>query len=160
MKETRDPSRESPATYISDLTSELEVPRDGILSRILRKDSQVNVTLFGFAAGEELSEHTAGSPAIVQILQGEADLTIAGEERAGGPGTWIYMPAGTSHSLVAKTPVIMLLLLLKAPARAVAVERTGQQEREMGTTDPGAQIAGRSLGPRDRVVGGAHADDR
>jgi quercetin dioxygenase-like cupin family protein len=102
-------------TYLNDLITELAIPKDGILSRILLKNSQVNVTLFGFDAGQDLSEHTAASPAIIQILQGEAGLTIAGEERAGGPGTWIYLPARTPHSLVARTPVIMLLILLKSP---------------------------------------------
>jgi quercetin dioxygenase-like cupin family protein len=103
-------------TYIADLAKEVEVPKDGILSRILYKDAQVNVTLFGFDTGQELSEHTAGSPAIIQILQGEARLVIAGEEREGRAGTWIHMPARTPHSLAAKTPVVMLLLLLKSPA--------------------------------------------
>jgi quercetin dioxygenase-like cupin family protein len=103
-------------TYINDLSKELEIPKDGILSRILLKNSQVNVTLFGFDAGQDLSEHTAASPAIIQILQGTAALTIRGEERVGGPGTWIYMPARTPHSLLAQTPVVMLLLLLKTPA--------------------------------------------
>jgi len=105
-------------TYIGDLVQQVEIPQDGILSRILCKNDHVNVTLFGFDSGQELSEHTAGSPAIIQILQGEAHLTIAGDAREGGPGTWIYMPARTPHSLLAKTPVIMLLLLLKAPARS------------------------------------------
>jgi quercetin dioxygenase-like cupin family protein len=108
---------DSSYTFISDLSREIDIPRDGILSRILRKDGQVNVTLFAFDAGQELSEHTAASPAIVQILQGEADLTIAGEARVGSPGTWIYMPARMPHSLIARTPVIMLLLLLQAPAK-------------------------------------------
>ena len=103
-------------TYISDLAKEVDIPKDGILSRILLKDSQVNVTIFGFDAGQELSEHTAGSPAIVQILKGEATLTIAGEERSAGPGAWLHMPARMPHSLVAKTPVVMLLLLLKSQA--------------------------------------------
>ncbi len=102
-------------TYISDLARQVEIPQDGILSRILYKDAQVNVTLFSFDAGQELSEHTAGSPAIIQILQGEAHLTIAGEEQEGGPGTWIRLPARMPHSLLAKTPVVMLLLLLKTP---------------------------------------------
>ncbi len=106
---------DSSYTYIGDLLKELAVPPDGILSRILLKDSQVNVTLFGFDAGQELSEHTAGTSAIVQILQGEAQMTIAGEERLAGPGTWIYMPARMPHSLLARTPVVMLLVLLKAP---------------------------------------------
>jgi quercetin dioxygenase-like cupin family protein len=101
-------------TYISDLDKEVEIPKDGILSRILLKDSQVNVTVFGFDAGQELSEHTAGSAAVIQIVKGEAVLTIAGEEMSAGPGAWLHMPARTPHSLVAKTPVVMLLLLLKS----------------------------------------------
>lgn len=105
-------------TYISDLAKEVEIPKDGILSRILLKDSQVNVTIFGFDTGQELSEHTAGTPAIVQILKGEATLTIAGEEMSAGPGTWLHMPARTPHSLVARTPVVMLLLLLKSQAKS------------------------------------------
>jgi quercetin dioxygenase-like cupin family protein len=103
-------------TYIDDLAAQIEVPKDGILSRILYKDEQVNVTLFGFDTGQELSEHTAGSPAIIHILQGEARLTIAGAEHESGPGAWIHLPARTPHSLVAKTPVVMLLLLLKSQA--------------------------------------------
>jgi quercetin dioxygenase-like cupin family protein len=102
-------------TYIGDLLQELVVPADGILSRNLLKESHANVTIFGFDAGQELSEHTAGTPAIVQILQGEAQMTIAGEERVAGPGTWIYMPARMPHSLLARTPVVMLLVLLKSP---------------------------------------------
>ena len=103
-------------TYIADLAEQVTVPQDGILSRILYKDAQVNVTLFGFDAGQELSEHTAASPAIIQILQGEARLVIGGEEREGRAGTWIHMPARTPHSLTAKTPVVMLLLLVKSAA--------------------------------------------
>ncbi len=82
-------------TYIRDLLGEVAVPPDGILSRILDKDAQVNITLFGFDTGQELSEHTASAPAIIQILRGEAALTIASEEREGGAGTWIQVPART-----------------------------------------------------------------
>jgi quercetin dioxygenase-like cupin family protein len=106
---------EKPYTYIGDLRKALEVPQDGILSRILLKDSHVNVTIFGFDAGQELSEHTAASPAIVQILEGEAEMIIGGDRQVAGPGTWIYMPARMPHSLRARTPVVMLLLLLKSP---------------------------------------------
>ncbi len=104
-------------SYINDLLKELEIPKDGILSRILLKNSAVNVTLFGFDTGQDLSEHTAASPAIIQILKGEAALTIAGDTHESGPGTWIYLPARTPHSLVAKTPVVMLLILVKSPAK-------------------------------------------
>ena len=101
-------------TFIGDLAEELEIPRDGILSRILLKNDNVNVTIFGFDTGQELSEHTAATPAIVQILRGEAALTIGGEQRPGGPGTWFYMPARMPHSIAAKTPVVMLLVLVKS----------------------------------------------
>src|SRR6476469_8802379 len=104
----------TPYTYIADLGGEIQIPRDGILSRILYKDAQVNVTLFGFDTGQELSEHTAASPAIIQILQGQAQLTLAGEARESGPGTWMHLPARMPHSLLARTPVVMLLLLLKS----------------------------------------------
>ena len=103
-------------TFIADLARELEIPKDGILSRILLKNEHVNVTIFGFDAGQELSEHTAATPAIVQIMRGEADLTIGSDKQDGGPGTWIYMPARMPHSIAAKTPVVMLLVLVKSPS--------------------------------------------
>jgi quercetin dioxygenase-like cupin family protein len=105
-------------TYIGDLLGEVEIPKDGILSRILLKNSRVNVTLFGFDEGQELSEHTAAMPAIIQIIKGEAQLVIGGEEHEAGSGSWTYMPARTPHSLAARTPVIMLLTLIKGPTES------------------------------------------
>jgi quercetin dioxygenase-like cupin family protein len=102
-------------TFYSDLVEELQIPKDGILSRILLKNEHVNVTIFGFDTGQELTEHTASTPAIVQIVRGEAALTIGGDKREGGPGTWFYMPARMPHSISAKTPTIMLLVLVKSP---------------------------------------------
>ncbi len=101
-------------TFIGDLIEEVQIPKDGILSRILLKNEHVNVTVFGFDAGQDLSEHTAATPAIVQIIKGEAALTIGGEQKEGGPGTWFYMPARMPHSIAAKTPVVMLLTLVKS----------------------------------------------
>src|SRR5215207_7604354 len=101
-------------TFIGDLAGELQIPKDGILSRILLKNDHVNVTLFGFDAGQDLTEHTASTPAIVQILRGEAALTIGSDKREGGPSTWFSMPARLPHSISAKTPVVMLLVLVKS----------------------------------------------
>ena len=64
-------------------------------------------------AGQELSEHTASLPAVMHFLSGEADVTLGAEKMAAAAGTWIHMPAGMPHSISAKTPVVMLLLLLK-----------------------------------------------
>lgn len=101
-------------TYLANLTEQLpEIPADSIVSRTLYSDEQVKVVLFGFAAGQELSEHTASTPAIIHVLQGEATLTLGGDTRVAGPGTWVHMPARLPHAVVARTPVMMLLLLLR-----------------------------------------------
>jgi len=99
--------------FVIDLSAKpAEIPADSILSRTFYTDEQVKAILFTFAAGQELSEHTAAMPAIIHILQGEASLTLGGDTRAAGPGTWAHMPARLPHSLLAQTPVVMLLLLL------------------------------------------------
>lgn len=104
----------SPAyTQFKDLAKEIQAPEKGILSRTMFNDDRLKVTLFSFAQGEELSEHTASMPAIMHFLQGEAAVTLGDDAMNAGPGTWIHMPKGMRHSIQAKTPVMMLLLLLK-----------------------------------------------
>ena len=91
-----------------------QVPPDGILSRTILTDDRVKAVWFGFAPGQELSEHTASVPAIIHILEGEARLTLGGEESLVRAGTWVHMPPGLPHSVRAVTQVTMLLLLLQA----------------------------------------------
>ena len=102
-----------PFTCFGDLATEVTPPDDGTLSRTLHNDDDTKVVLFGFAAGEELSEHTASMPAILQIIKGDASMTIGNEVVSGQPGTWIHMAAKTPHSVKAESPVVMLLTLLK-----------------------------------------------
>lgn len=92
-----------------------DIPADSIVSRTVHNSDELKVTLFGFAAGQELSEHTAASPAVLHFLAGEAHLTLGQDEMAAGPGAWVYMPAQLPHSIVAQTAVTMLLYLLKTP---------------------------------------------
>lgn len=100
--------------HIDDLIRQLpDIPPDSILSRSIYAGDDVKVTLFGFAAGQELSEHTAAVPAIIHFLQGEADLTLGSDHMQAHPGTWAHMPAHLPHSIVAKTPVVMLLLMIQ-----------------------------------------------
>ena len=105
---------DSPYTFLHNLAAEVEPPRDGTLSRTLLNNDQVKVVLFGFAAGQELSEHTASMPAILQFMTGEASLKLGNDRQEAGPGTFVYMPPGLPHAVAAKTPVVMLLLLLKS----------------------------------------------
>ena len=100
-------------TYLHDLAQEAAPPADGILSRTIFQDDQVKGVLFGFAAGQELSEHTASKPAMLSFVQGEATVGLGDDKHEARPGTWVHMPAGLKHSIQAKTPVVMLLVLLK-----------------------------------------------
>jgi quercetin dioxygenase-like cupin family protein len=101
-------------THIPNLSDLLpDILADSILSRTFYTDDQVKVLLFGFAAGQELSEHTASQPAILHFLQGEAHLTLGDDSMEAQAGTWAHMPPQLPHSVLAKTPVVMLLLLIK-----------------------------------------------
>jgi quercetin dioxygenase-like cupin family protein len=100
-------------THFSDLAKETQPPEKGILSRTLFNDDHLKAVLFGFAKDEELSEHTASMPAILHFLQGQATLTLGDDKVEASPGTWIHMAKGLRHSIQTKTPVVMLLLLVK-----------------------------------------------
>ena len=100
-------------THFSDLAKEVQPPDKGILSRTLYNDDRLKVVLFGFAQGEELSEHTASMPAALHFIHGEATLTLGDDTLEARPGTWVHMAKGLRHSIQAQTPVVMLLLLLK-----------------------------------------------
>ena len=85
---------------------------DSIISRTIYKDHQMKVVLFGFDVGQSLSEHTSSQAAVIQILQGEATLTLDGETHEVASGAWIHMPPRYKHSVYAKTSLVMLLLML------------------------------------------------
>lgn len=100
-------------THILDLTREAEPPADGILSRSVFQDDQVKVVIFGFGQGQELSEHTAAKPAMLFFVKGEARVGLGDDFQDAQAGTWVHMPANLKHSIMAKTPVVMLLVLIK-----------------------------------------------
>jgi quercetin dioxygenase-like cupin family protein len=99
--------------YIENLVAEVNVPSDGILSRTLHNDDRLRVVLFGFAPGQELTEHTSKMPAVLQLLEGDAHLKLGTDEFDAGAGAWAYMPPELPHSVLAKSRVVMLLLMLK-----------------------------------------------
>ena len=106
-----------PYAFIANLQEQTPpIPADSIVSRTLHSDDDVKVILFGFAAGQELSEHTAAMPAMLYFVQGEADLTLGEDSLAAQAGAWAHMPPHLPHSIVAKTPVVMLLLMFKSGA--------------------------------------------
>ncbi len=103
--------------FITDLLSDVEIPKDGIHSRVLQKDEHVNITLFGFSAGQELSTHSAPTPAIICILNGEADITLGDDVHRAKAGSFAYMPPLLPHAIAAKVPTAMLLIQVKVPKK-------------------------------------------
>lgn len=106
-------------TFLANLQTEFELPEKGILSRVLQKDEYVNVTLFGFSAGEELSGHSAPTPAVLYFLEGEAVVQLGSDSVNAAPGSFIYMPPMLPHGIAAKTPVRMMLVQMKNAPKAV-----------------------------------------
>ena len=102
-------------TAFADLAAEVEIPADGTLSKVLYRDERIRMVAFGFDTGQELTEHTAGSAAIVQVITGRITLTLDGHTLDVGPGAWVHMSAGLAHSLVAAEPTLMLLTMIKNP---------------------------------------------
>lgn len=101
-------------TFITNLNADYgDIPTDSIVSRTLLGNDNVKAVLFGFAVGQELSEHTASMPAIIHILSGEGILKLGEATHEVTAGAWAYMPAGLNHALTAKTEVRMLLLMLR-----------------------------------------------
>jgi quercetin dioxygenase-like cupin family protein len=90
-----------------------EIQPDSIVSRTLWKNEHAKAVLFTFDAGQELSEHQAGQPAFLYFVRGEATLTLDGDTREAQAGTWVHMPPRLKHSVNARTPLVMLLLLQK-----------------------------------------------
>ncbi len=95
-----------------------EIQPDSIVSRSVHADDLVKVTLFGFAAGQEFSEHTASKPAILQVLAGEGTFGLGDQLVEVGPGSWAHMAANLPHTVTARTPLVLLLTMLKGTLAA------------------------------------------
>ena len=98
---------------IPNVVAEVEIPDEGTLSRVLFKDKDVRVVVFGFDAGQELSEHTAAAPAVLQVVAGRFVASLGGDTVELGVGAWVHLPAHLAHSLQALEPSVLLLTLLQ-----------------------------------------------
>ncbi len=85
-----------------------------VVSRTLIDKALGTVTLFAFDAGEGLSEHTAPYDAMVVAVEGEVEITLAGEPYAVKTGEMLIMPANQPHALRALTPFKMLLIMIRS----------------------------------------------
>lgn len=89
-----------------------------VVSRVLHKTPAGTVTVFAFDEGEGLSEHTAPFDALVQVLDGEAAIAVAGETQRVRAGEAIRLPANVPHAVQALRRFKMLLIMIRAAGDA------------------------------------------
>lgn len=99
---------------VRDLAGLVAYQEGAVVSRTLIDKPVGTVTLFAFAEGQGLSEHTAPYDAMVVAVEGEVEVTIAGEPQQVGSGQMLIMPANLPHALRALTPFKMMLVMIRA----------------------------------------------
>ncbi len=91
----------------------VEYSAGGVISKQVLKNDSGNITLFSFDEGQGLSEHTAPFDAVVQILDGRAQITIGGKSVLLQKGQAVIMPANIPHALHAVEKFKMLLTMIR-----------------------------------------------
>jgi quercetin dioxygenase-like cupin family protein len=102
-----------PAAEALDLGALVSYQEGSVVSRTLARANGGTVTLFAFDQGQALSEHTAPFDALVQILDGQAQLTIGGSPVVAEKGRWVLMPANIPHAVFASQRFKMLLTMVR-----------------------------------------------
>src|ERR1035441_6217502 len=105
---------------ILSLAEETRFAPNGIVSQTLLRTANSRVVLFGFAEGQELTEHTSTQHALVQMLSGECEFSLAGQPHPLKTGDLLYMPPNLPHAAKATTKFSMLLTLTKPELPAPA----------------------------------------
>ncbi len=100
-------------TTIQDVAALVVVQPDAVISKVIHHDDSLDVTVFGFDADQELTEHRAARAAVVQVITGRLQFTVDEQVLDAGPGFWLHMAPETPHALVATEPTIMLLTLFR-----------------------------------------------
>jgi quercetin dioxygenase-like cupin family protein len=115
---TNTPAAAADFAIIPDIESMVaSITPDSIVSRTVYQGPTLRIIVFGFAAGQELSEHTSSKEAVLHFLRGAATVTLGklsegGETTQAQAGTVIRMRPGLAHSVVATTDTLMLLSMM------------------------------------------------
>ncbi len=97
-----------------ELASLVSYQAGSVVSRTLVNDKAGTITLFAFDEGESLSEHTAPYDALLHLLEGEAEITVAGNKNRLEQGEAIILPAGKPHAVRASKRFKMLLTMIRS----------------------------------------------
>ena len=104
---------EMPGAEVLRLLDMVNYQEDAVVSRTLMKRTTGTITLFAFDQGQGLSKHTTPFDAVAQVLEGDAEITIAGKPLQTTAGEAVLMPANQPHSLKAVSKFKMLLTMIR-----------------------------------------------
>jgi len=107
-------SQETEKSKAMELSGLIAYQKGAVVSRTIINKKAGTVTIFAFAAGQGLSEHAAPFDALVQVLDGEAEIRISGKPHRLRAGEMIIMPANDPHALRAIKKFKMLLVMIKS----------------------------------------------
>jgi len=100
-------------SQVMDFTKKVDYSPEGIVSKRVIQQDKGNISLFAFDQGQKLSEHAAPFDAMVQVLEGKAEIVIAGQPHQVSAGEAIIMPANIPHAVNATEKFKMLLTMIK-----------------------------------------------
>jgi quercetin dioxygenase-like cupin family protein len=98
---------------VKELTNLVDYQSESIVSRMLISKPNGSVTLFALAQGQSIAEHATPYDAMVNIIEGEAEIIISGQTHVVKSGEVLIMPANDLHALNAKKSFKMLLTMIK-----------------------------------------------
>lgn len=101
-----------PFTAIADLTDLIELQPEATVSRTAFRAPGVRVVLFAFDAGQELTEHTAAMPVLLQVLDGRLEVSADGRTEELAPGGLLHLAARVPHAVIAREPSRLVLTML------------------------------------------------
>lgn len=94
---------------IVNLKSGIDYQENSIVSKTITNNTDSSLTLFAFDKGQSIASHSAPVDAVVQVVEGEVEITISDEKFNLKEGDIILMPKGEPHGLEAKTKFKMAL---------------------------------------------------
>ena len=106
--------RENLLAQVLNMAALVDYQKGAVVSREIINKKTGTVTVFAFDKGQGLSEHTAPFDALVQILDGEAEVTISGKPNELTAGEMIIMPANQPHALKAPARFKMALVMIRS----------------------------------------------
>jgi quercetin dioxygenase-like cupin family protein len=113
-KRTKSSVLEACVAQAQNLDGLIDYAADSIVSKTILDKPVGTITLFAFDEGQKLSEHTAPYDAVVQVIDGRAELTIGGEQVAVSAGELLIMPGNVPHAVTAQERFKMLLTMIRA----------------------------------------------